>query len=76
MENNEEYLPLRFEYNKSAYDGIVKANYEKILQNIKYKCSSAKYFIYPQTNRIYDLILKNTETNVDLIKIASLSFLL
>jgi len=54
--NNEEYLPLRIEYNQSAYAGIVKGAYIEILNDIKKKCSSPKYFIFPQSNRITNLI--------------------
>jgi len=56
IENNEEYLPLRVEYNQSAYAGIVKAAYIEILEDIRKNCSRPKYFIFPQSNRITDLI--------------------
>jgi len=60
--NDEEYIPLRFEYAKSAYAGLVKAAYIDILNDIKEKCTIPRYFIFPQTNRITNLI--NKEWNV------------
>lgn len=56
VENNEEYLPLRVEYNQSAYAGIVKAAYIEILEDIRKNCASPKYFIFPQSNRLTNLI--------------------
>jgi len=56
VENNDEYLPLRVEYNQSAYAGVVKSAYIEILEDIRKECSSPKYFIYPQSNRIANLI--------------------
>lgn len=65
IENNEEYLPLRVEYSKSAYAGIVKAGYIEILEDIKKKCSIPKYFIFSQTNRIANLILQKYKCVID-----------
>jgi len=56
IENDEEYLPLRVEYNQSAYAGIVKAGYIEMLEDIKEKCSIPKCFIFSQSNRITNLI--------------------
>jgi len=56
LENNEEYLPLRVENNQSSYASIVKAAYIEILEDIRKECSTPKYFIFPQSNRITNLI--------------------
>jgi len=56
IENDEEYLPLRVEYNQSAYAGIVKAAYIEILEDIREECSIPKYFIFAQSNRITNLV--------------------
>ncbi len=65
IENNEEYLPLRIKHNESAYAGIVKASYIEVLEDIKEKCSAPKYFVFPQSNRIANLIIKKYKCNID-----------
>ena len=58
LENNEEFLPIRIENNQGAFVGEVKAEYEIILKDIRDNCFSKSYFIYPQSNRITNLIIK------------------
>ncbi len=58
MENNDEFLPLRIENNQGAFVGEIKSEYEIILEDIRNNCFSKNYFIYPQSNRITNLIIK------------------
>lgn len=58
LENNDEFLPLRIKNQKGAFVGEVKSEYEKILENIRDNCFLKKYYIYPQSNRITNLIIK------------------
>lgn len=46
------YFPLRVESMEAGFVGEVRAEYKKILQNIKQYCCVENYFIFPQTNRI------------------------
>ena len=60
IENNDEFLPLRYlsnELNQGAFIGEIKEEYKKILTDIRDHCSYRNYFIYPQTNRITNLII-------------------
>ncbi|MBR6098177.1 MmcQ/YjbR family DNA-binding protein [bacterium] len=57
-ENNEEYLPLRYENPEGAFIGEVRELYSKILTDIKENCFSENYFAGSQTNRITELIFK------------------
>lgn len=56
LENNEEYLPLRYEYQEGAFVGEVREAYVEILSDIKKFCCVQNYFISEQTNRIAGLI--------------------
>ena len=60
LENNDEFLPLRIEggNGQGAFVGEIRAAYEKILEDIREKCFTKKYYIYPQSNRITNLIIK------------------
>lgn len=60
IENNDEFLPLRIEgrNGQGAFVGEIRAAYEKILEDIREKCFTKKYYIYPQSNRITNLIIK------------------
>ena len=54
-ETNEEYTNFR-KKDLGEYTTKVKDEYEKILKDIKEKCTKEKYFIYDQTNRITQYI--------------------
>ena len=58
LENNEEFLPLRIETQEGAFVGKVREEYEKILIDIRDKYFIKNHFIYPQSNRITQLIYK------------------
>ena len=58
IENDEEYIPLRIEGSQGPFVGSVRTEYEAILQNICEKCFVKKYFVYPQANRITNLIIE------------------
>lgn len=58
IENNDEFLPLRVENNQGKFVGEVRAEYENLLENIRDNCFSKKYYIFPQSNRITNLIIK------------------
>lgn len=58
LENNDEFLPLRVENNQGKFVGEVRAAYENLLENIRDNCFSKKYYIFPQSNRIADLIIQ------------------
>ncbi|MBR1619952.1 hypothetical protein IJ674_08670 [bacterium] len=58
VENDEEFLPLRVESNQGAFVGEVRAEYEKLLINIRDNCFTKKYYIFPQSNRITNLIIQ------------------
>ena len=57
LENNDEFLPLRVETIQGTFVNEVRENYEKILEDIRDNCFSKKFFIYPQSNRITNLIV-------------------
>ena len=56
LENEDEFLPLRVEDSRGTFIGNVRSEYEAILKDICSKCFVKKYFIYPQSNRITNLI--------------------
>ena len=58
IENDDEFLPLRVETNQGAFVGEVRAAYEELLENIRDNCFSKKYYIFPQSNRITNLMIK------------------
>lgn len=58
LENNDEFLPLRIENNQGAFVGEVRNAYEELLENIRTECFLKKYYIYPQSNRITNLIIE------------------
>ncbi len=57
IENNDEFLPLKIESQQGAFVGKIREEYQKILIDIRDKCFSERYFIFPQTNRITNLII-------------------
>lgn len=57
LENDDEFLPLRVETNQGAFVGEVRAAYEELLEDIRDNCFSKKYYLYPQSNRITNLII-------------------
>ena len=58
LENDDEFLPLRLESNEGSFVGKVREEYEKILIHIRDENFIKNYFIYPQSNRITQLIYK------------------
>ena len=58
LENDDEFLPLRLESNEGSFVGKVREEYEKILTQIRDENFIRNYFIYPQSNRITQLIYK------------------
>lgn len=58
LENDDEFLPLRVENNQGAFVCDVRAVYEDILKDIRDNCFIKEYFIFPQANRIANLIIK------------------
>ncbi len=58
IENNDEFLPLRVESQKGTFVGEVRKNYKQVLIDIRKNCFYKNYFIFPQSNRITDLIIK------------------
>lgn len=54
---DDEFLPLRIE-NMEGFAGEVRAEYQKILGDIKDKCCSINYFVHPQSNRLTQKILE------------------
>ena len=58
LENNDEYLPLRLEYQEGSFVSEVRASYEEVLTDIRQKCFVKNYYIFPQSNRITDQIIK------------------
>ncbi len=61
-ENDEEYSLFRVPSAEGEFVGKVKDEFEKILIDIRENCFKKDYFIYPQTNRITDLIIKKYNT--------------
>ena len=51
VSSNEIYIPLRVESMSAGFVGQVRAEYAKILENIKAHCCHENYFISPQANR-------------------------
>ena len=60
IENDDEFLPLRVEglNGHGAFVGEIREAYANILKNIREKCFIKKYYIYPQSNRITNLVIK------------------
>lgn len=58
LENNDEFLPLRVESQEGSFVGKVREEYERILTDIRDKYFIKNHFIYPQSNRITQLIYK------------------
>ena len=61
IENQDEFLPLRYfpqETQEGAFVGEIRNEYEKVLTDIRENCFSKNYFIFPQANRITNLIIQ------------------
>ena len=56
--DNEEYTTFRIKDNNGSFSNKVKEEYEKLLKNIKENCFKEEIFIYNQTNRITEYIIK------------------
>ena len=59
---NEEYTGIRVENYIGQFANQVKEEYKNILLDIKNKCTTSDYFIYPQTNRIQKYIQEKYES--------------
>jgi len=59
MENDDEFLPIKYspDQTQGAFIGEIREEYKKILKDIRDNCFSKNYFIYPQSNRITNLII-------------------
>lgn len=53
----DEFLPLRVE-NMEGFAGEVRAEYQKILENIKANCCRINYFVHLQANRLTQAIFE------------------
>lgn len=60
LENDDEFLPLRIGDANShgSFVSEIRVEYEEILVDIRENCFIKKYYIYPQSNRITNLIIK------------------
>ncbi len=58
LENDDEFLPLRIENNEGSFAAEVRGEYEKFLTKLRDKYFIKNYFIYPQSNRITQLIIE------------------
>ena len=63
IENDDIYMPLRVETPQGAFAGIVRAEYEKILTDIRDKCFTEQVFITPQANRLSEWIYDKFKDN-------------
>ena len=54
--SDELYLPLRVESMSAGFVGQVRAEYMKVLEDIKQNCCRLSYFITPQANRLTEKI--------------------
>lgn len=57
IENDEEYLPLNITSQQGMFVNLVRAEFEKILIDIRKNCFSENYFVSPQANRITKSII-------------------
>ena len=62
-ENNDEFLPLKIETQQGAFVAEIREEYKSILIDIRDNCFSENYFIFPQSNRITDIIIKKYGDN-------------
>ena len=51
-ESGDEFLPLRVENAQGSFIGEVRESYEKFLTDIRDKCFTQTFFMYPQSNEI------------------------
>lgn len=58
LENDDEFLPLRIENNEGSFAAKVRNEYEKILTDIRDRYFVKNYFIFPQSNRITQLLIE------------------
>ena len=67
LENDDEFLPLRVETGAGAFVGEIRAFYEEILKDIREKCFVKKYFVFPQSNRIANLVIEKYGDNPEFL---------
>ena len=65
LANGDEYLPLRIKHQEGSFVGNVRLKYEEILLNIRDACFIRNQFIYPQSNRITNLIFQKYNESPD-----------
>ena len=58
IENNDEFLPLKVETTQGAFVGELREEYKTILTDIRDNCFSKNYFMFPQANRIANIIIQ------------------
>lgn len=58
IENDDEFLPLRVKASHGVFVSETRAAYEKLLIEIRDNCFAKKYYIFPQSNRITNLIIE------------------
>ena len=68
LENNDEFLALKIETQQGAFAAEIRKEYKSILLDIRDKCFSKNYFIYPQSNRIAKIIIKKYGDNPDFMR--------
>lgn len=66
-ESNDEFLPLRVKNQDSAFISKVKRAYEESLIDIRKKCFVKQYYIYSQSNRIAEWIIKKYNTEPEFL---------
>ena len=58
IETNDEFLPLNITAQQGAFVGEIREEYREILIRIRDNCFSKNYFVFPQSNRITNLIIQ------------------
>ena len=64
LENDDEFLPLKIEKTQQgSFVAEIREEYKLILTDIRDNCFSENYFVFPQSNRITDIIIKKYGNN-------------
>ena len=56
MDSDEEYLPVRIDTATGEFVSIIRREFTEILERIRARCTIPQSFLYPQANRIKELI--------------------
>ena len=62
-DSNDIYFPLRVESMEAGFAGLVRTEYQKILEEIKESCCQKDYFVLPQANRLAQIIYEKYGDN-------------